>query len=265
MQMAWSSYVRLLHSHPLKTKALTSAFITSLSDVGLQLYEGRGQLRAATAGATTSAEPFRLNGARTGILSAVGLFYSGPVNHFWFSILERLVTTSNRWAAAGLKLVIDQTCFAPCVIAGYMTVRGALEGRSAASIAERLQDRWSDAVVACYQFWPAANMLAFAYVPVMYRVLYGNMCAIFWNARLSSISSASGAASDSVDEDEAPVDEKTGLTASTSLSLERIVFRGLEVVCRVVLPCGCSGVLDEVVLLQESWEECNHICKCCKR
>jgi len=205
--MAWRQYQRLLQNHPFKTKALTSAFITGLSDVGLQIYEQNStpiqgehtlehnlddrslakhsqQLLAALQNVTTS----EVMWSRTATIATVGLVYSGPINHMWFALLERLVRTQHQTRSVAIKLLLDQTMFAPVAISGYMTVRGLLESKSVLQISDQLQEKVALATYAAWHFWPVANFVSFSLVPVMYRVLFGNVCAIFWNARLSLIS-----------------------------------------------------------------------------
>lgn len=214
--MAWAGYTRLLKSHPLATKAITSGVLTAVSDMGLQLYECDAQGRIAAAlqdrygrakavminlqngcpvnvgfepRSTRWEEQIRLDPKRTSVLAGVGLLYSGPVNHYWFQLVDRIVRLRRLWLAAIAKLFLDQLFFAPLAIAGYMAVRGFMEGRSVDFVLQRLQLKWVDATLACYQFWPVVNLVSFAVVPTMYRVLFGNFCALFWNARLSAINS----------------------------------------------------------------------------
>jgi hypothetical protein len=77
----------------------------------------------------------------------------------------------------------------PVIISGYFVTRGTFEGKSMTEIYTQLQSRLATATLAAWQFWPAVNLISFSVVPVMYRVLFGNFSALFWNARLSSISS----------------------------------------------------------------------------
>mmetsp|Transcript_31622 Transcript_31622/g.59091 ORF Transcript_31622/g.59091 Transcript_31622/m.59091 type:complete len:264 (+) Transcript_31622:83-874(+) len=205
---ACSAYRQLLQDHPLKTKALTSSVITALSDVGLQLYEQYSSMQMSSkaghiAPTGSLAAEVQLNWSRTSTLAAVGLFYSGPVNHLWFASLEQLVRVRHRVGQVGIKLFLDQVVFVPSVISGYMTVRGLFEGRSLVDISTQLQLRLKECTLAAYQYWPFVNALSFSVVPVMYRVLFGNVAALFWNARLSAMSTKSsgdaGAASDAKD------------------------------------------------------------------
>lgn len=201
--MAWRFYRHLLQTHPVKVKALTSSFITGVSDVGLQFYQHNsndevsmqrenrgvedGTMRLSAAG--MSMDIPSLQWSRTTTLAAVGLLYSGPVNHMWFAVLEKLVKTQHHARTVMLKLFLDQIFFAPVVISGYLTVRGILERKTEHEISAQLQEKVTVATRAAWQFWPFVNLIAFSVVPVMYRVLFGNFCAIFWNAKLSLISS----------------------------------------------------------------------------
>jgi protein Mpv17 len=137
----------------------------------------------------TLSEQLNFEWSRTLTLAAVGLCYSGPINHLWFQSLERLIRIQHQAGAALSKLFIDQLFFAPVAISGYFVTRGLFEGKSLADIQKRLQNKLIDATLAAWQFWPVVNLISFSVVPVMYRVLFGNISAIFWNARLSSISS----------------------------------------------------------------------------
>lgn len=193
---ACSTYRQLLQTHPLKTKALTSSFITALSDVGLQCYENSSSKRPShTASQATRvdslssvAERVQVNWGRTATLAAVGLCYSGPVNHAWFATLERLVRIRHQASQVGIKLLLDQVVFVPSVISGYMTVRGVFEGKSLSDIYTQLQLRLKECTLAAYQFWPFVNAVNLSVVPVMYRVLFLNFAGLFWNARLSAMS-----------------------------------------------------------------------------
>lgn len=216
--MAWAQYRRLLHAHPFKTKALTSSCITGLADIGLQLYEknsktqvsvveahqrpdaasklvhqdrsSRGSLAVVSDVSTDAiSNLFEVEWSRTLTLATVGLIYSGPINHFWFATLEKLVRTQQQVASVVMKLVIDQVMFVPVAISGYMATRSILEGKSETQICTQLNEKLMPATKAAWHFWPVVNLISFSIVPVVYRVLFGNACAIFWNARLSSISS----------------------------------------------------------------------------
>lgn len=207
----WAGYLRALHAHPLKTKCVTSAILTGGSDLGVQAYERHQQQltieavrtkhgpdtpvnlqngcpthvgyvqKDAQEGASTSAQDWW----RTGTLSSVGLLYSGPVNHFWFLLLERMVTFTGPRAVVA-KMALDQLFFLPVCIGGYFVSRGLMEGRPLdPEILRKLKLKHTDAVVAAWGFWPLVSAASFALVPLNLRVLFGSFCGFFWSARLS--------------------------------------------------------------------------------
>jgi len=199
--MAWLAYQACLHAHPLKTKVLTTACITGLSDVCLQVYEHNANKQASIVRRRASASadvvrpaaglPFdlpQLNLARTLTLAAVGFVYSGPVNHFWFAALEKCVRLRHNIGSVVVKLLCDQIMFVPVAISGYMVVRGVFEQKSQLQICTQLEEKLPIAAREAWHFWPLVNLVSFSLVPVIYRVLFGNVCALFWNAKLSLIS-----------------------------------------------------------------------------
>ena len=213
----WSRYLSALQAAPLRTKAATSASICAVSDLGLQLYENGQQKAIVTRLQATYGEnapvnlqrgcavnvgyqipegsaakaQIALDLKRTSILATVGLLYSGPINHAWYAVLEKLVRVRGAAAAAVTKTTIDQLVFTPFAIGGYFCVRGLLEGNSIdPEIITKLKRKLVDATLAAYQFWPFAQLVAFSLVPVDLRVLFGSVCAVFWNARLSMINSS---------------------------------------------------------------------------
>jgi protein Mpv17 len=62
-----------------------------------------------------------------------------------------------------------------------------LEGNSIGETQQRLQSKFTDALTASWQFWPIANVLNFAFVPVQFRVLYNNSLSLLWNGYLSHL------------------------------------------------------------------------------
>lgn len=106
----------------------------------------------------------------------------------WYAALDKLIGTRSVLRIALTKLAIDQVMFVPIAISGYMIVRGVFERKTQGDISTQLQEKVPIATTAAWQFWPIANIVSFCVVPLMYRVLYGNVVGLFWNARLSHIS-----------------------------------------------------------------------------
>ncbi len=168
----WRRYTHALSAAPLRTKAVTSGLITGLSDTLLQLYEKGANAATVTRlqekhgsdvqvnlqngcavnvgyqpPAGTNAQ-LTFDARQTATLASVGLLYSGPINHFWYAMLEKLVSVKGPPGVVA-KLAIDQIVFTPIAISGYFVVRGLLEGSSLdPDIKFKLQRKLVDATLA---------------------------------------------------------------------------------------------------------------------
>ncbi|KAF6001108.1 hypothetical protein F1559_003007 [Cyanidiococcus yangmingshanensis] len=97
------SYRRALERYPIRTKALTAAFLNFFADLTAQYFERRKHPSEA-------AEGWQLR--RTLSFAIIGLCFVGPGLHGWFSFLERAFPPT-RWSLFA-KLAIDQTLGASC-------------------------------------------------------------------------------------------------------------------------------------------------------
>lgn len=209
MATIWQGYKRCLSSHPLLTKATTSAVLMSCSDTICQSYEIRQARRLVDQmkdegiseasvnlqnGCPTNVyyrgsndKQLAYDWERTSHLAITGFTYSGPISHAWYSFLERLVTTPHVYKGLAMRMTLDAFLFSPVAVAGYFVWRSALEGHDWNGIAEKLNAKWQHATLASWQFWPAANVVNFSCVPIQFRVLFNNCLSIIWNGYLSRV------------------------------------------------------------------------------
>eukprot|EP00545_Synedropsis_sp_CCMP1620_P012762 CAMPEP_0119032540 /NCGR_PEP_ID=MMETSP1176-20130426/42102_1 /TAXON_ID=265551 /ORGANISM="Synedropsis recta cf, Strain CCMP1620" /LENGTH=156 /DNA_ID=CAMNT_0006988953 /DNA_START=216 /DNA_END=686 /DNA_ORIENTATION=- len=124
---------------------------------------------------------------RSSHIMMTGFAYSGPISHYWFALLERIVTIDNPVLGLIFRLALDALIFSPFTIAGYFTVRTLLEGKGCPAIRIKLERTWRKAVLAAWKFWPAVNVVTFWLVPLPYRVLYVNIMALLWTGYLSFV------------------------------------------------------------------------------
>ncbi|CAB9515336.1 Protein Mpv17 [Seminavis robusta] len=196
--MVWHFYKQALTRHPLLVKATTAATLMSISDVLVQAYEQQsGDTSLSTCNResvpTTSSNGLLLililqanNWLRTLHVGVTGLIFSGPITHAWYGILERLVERlplKSSVSTLATKLLLDAILFSPIAVAGYFIWRSVLEG---SHVGQKLQRKWFSSLQASWSFWPLANTLNFAFVPLPYRVLYNNALSLLWNAYLSN-------------------------------------------------------------------------------
>ena len=70
-------------------------------------------------------------------------------------------------------------------VAGYFISRGLLEGRDWIGVADKLNEKCIPTLWTSWHFWPAANVLNFAMVPLQFRVLYWSVLSFFWQGYLT--------------------------------------------------------------------------------
>lgn len=178
-QHAWSTYKGLLKSRPLLTKAATSAILSGVSDSMTQQVESKLS--------TDEENNFHHDWIRSSHIMLTGFAYSGPMSHYWFALLERIVTIEDPILGLIFRLTLDALVFSPCTVAGYFAVRTLLEGKGYAAIRTKLERTWRKAVFAAWKFWPAVNVINYSFVPLPYRVLYVNIMALLWTGYLSFV------------------------------------------------------------------------------
>ncbi|KAJ2082973.1 hypothetical protein H4R24_001167 [Coemansia sp. RSA 988] len=92
-------------------------------------------------------------------------------------------------ATTGKRVAVDQIIFAPAAVAAFFTGMGLMEGKTFGEIRDHLHERYFKALAGNYVLWPAAQIVNFSIVPLMYRVPFSGMVGILWNFYLSWVNS----------------------------------------------------------------------------
>lgn len=116
-------------------------------------------------------------------IGAMGCILIGPVLHFWYGFLWRLLPRNDALTIVK-RLVVDQLLFAPVAVASSLSFLAAAQGQ-AADIPRRLKEQVPGAVLNNWKLWPAAQAINFSLVPVPHQVLFANAVSVFWNGYLS--------------------------------------------------------------------------------
>ena len=196
---AWAWYKSMLVSQPLLTKSITSSCIMSISDVMCQELVAMRTLEAQSKKDTTTSKRRSLQTLdvnRVVQVAITGFFWSGPVTHVWYSLLEQIYAflaqifdIQNAGIGLIVKLFLDAALFSPTVVAGYFIVRSLLEGSGVAGAREKLQTKFKPTLFGAWKFWPLVNSINFWFVPLPYRVLYMNVLSLLWSGYLTYINS----------------------------------------------------------------------------
>ncbi|XP_073527273.1 peroxisomal membrane protein 2 [Phyllobates terribilis] len=170
------TYLQLLHSRPVLTKALTSAILSALGNLLSQSIERRRRCKTLPKNVDLVA-PLRF--------AAYGLFFTGPLSHYFYLFLEQWVPSS--LPLAGLRrLLLDRLIIAPAFLILFFIVMNFLEGKNMKSLNRKLKESYWSALKMNWKVWTPFQYINVNYVPVQFRVLFANIVAFFWYAYLAS-------------------------------------------------------------------------------
>ena len=173
---AWTWYKHALKTQPLLTKAVTSSGMMSFSDVVCQKIT-----------MDPKEEDNKLDVRRMVEVAITGLTWSGPVTHYWYGILFKVVNIQDPILGLLARIIIDAIVFSPVTVSGYFLWRSMLEGSGFKGAQQKIQAKLKSTVIGAWKFWPAANIINFSVVPFQYRVLYMNVLSLFWTGYLTFV------------------------------------------------------------------------------
>ncbi|XP_063769465.1 peroxisomal membrane protein 2 [Pseudophryne corroboree] len=173
---ALRAYLQLLHSRPVLTKALTSGILSALANLLSQYIERRRRSQSSVKNVNLVA-PLRF--------AAYGLFFTGPLSHYFYLFLEQSIPSSV--PLAGLRrLLLDRLIVAPAFLLLFFIVMNFLEGKDLNILNQKLKDSYWSALKMNWKVWTPFQYINVNYVPVQFRVLFANLVAFFWYTYLAS-------------------------------------------------------------------------------
>ena len=171
------AYSYCLDTRPLTTKAVSSAGIALFGDVFAQLVVERAGLGV-------------FSFWRMGVMAIVGGVWIGPALHFWFGLLNRMITQQTVFGAVG-RMAVDQFLFAWLFLPLLFGFTFLLEGRLEELPAHLRNNLWT-IMQNQWTLWVPVQFCTFRYVPVKYQVVFTNCVALFWQAYLSMMQHSTG-------------------------------------------------------------------------
>ncbi|KAK9844229.1 hypothetical protein WJX84_010505 [Apatococcus fuscideae] len=166
--LAWKRYLHSLNTKPLRTKALTSASLSALSDILAQLLTTR-----------------RVYWRRTVAFALYGGLWSGPANHYWQNFLQRLFKGRSDPTAVVQKVILENLTISPFHNALMMSfISLIIEGRSVRATKEKLRRDFPPLIINAWRVWPLASLINYRYVPLHLRVPFVSVLALCWSTFL---------------------------------------------------------------------------------
>nr|KYP59366.1 PXMP2/4 family protein 4 [Cajanus cajan] len=167
--VAW--YLRMLQSHPLATKSVTSSIIFAAADVTSQII-------------TLPSFSASYNILRTFRMAAYGLLILGPSQHNWFNYLSKILPNTDVTSTLK-KILMGQVIFGPVINTVFFTYNGALQGESGPEIITRLKRDLLPTLLGGALFWPVCDFVTFRFLPVHLQPLLNSSCAYVWTIYLT--------------------------------------------------------------------------------
>jgi hypothetical protein len=184
-----ASYKSALRNSPLQTKALTSLVIGLLGEL-LGAYLRRRKFLATYKFASPASAPRLVDFKRLGIFGFYGLAITGPFFHWWYGSLEKFVRNQNiegNGAQVATKILLDRLVMTPPFLLFTLFYMQGMLTMQPKQTVEGVKRAYPTALALNWKVWTVAQFVNFQYVPLDYRVLFGNAVAFWWNCYLSLI------------------------------------------------------------------------------
>eukprot|EP00977_Amphora_coffeiformis_P009976 scaffold2335_cov175-Amphora_coffeaeformis.AAC.3 len=181
LQMLWHAYQHSLESHPIYTKAATSATVYAFGDV-LAQRTASGNDHGAT-----------LDVPRVLRSLVAGGLGHGPLSHLYYDLSEDLfghVLHWTAWWSTIPKIIVDQTLFGPFWNNTYLLMIGLMQGHSFRKIFHEMKTTTIPLVLSGLKLWPAVHVVTYGFMPVPYRLVWVDAVEVLWVSILATEAAA---------------------------------------------------------------------------
>lgn len=161
-------YLRMLHVRPLLARALSAALIFLVADLTAQ---------------KCTSHPLCLH--RLLRYSSYGGLIVGPFLYGWYSAMNAYAPRDDAPAALA-KCLFEQITLEPFCIVLYIVYDGLLCRRGWRGIVRRTRIAFFPLWFKNAVFWMPANFFNYYIATPDLRVIFSNLCSLFWNAYFSS-------------------------------------------------------------------------------
>ena len=174
---AFSYYKYYLKNYPVYTKSITSCTIAVL-----------GEVLATYVKSIVRNEKFKIDYKRLGVFGLYGLACTGPMLHFWYTLLDYVVTMKMNLsgkAKVAAKLAIDRLVWGPPFVLFTITFLQLLQTMSTKKTAAAIRNSYAAILYMNQKVWIPGQALNFGVIHVDYQVLFVNAVNVGWNTYLS--------------------------------------------------------------------------------
>ncbi|XP_059595892.1 peroxisomal membrane protein PMP22 isoform X1 [Vitis vinifera] len=158
-------YLLQLQHHPLRTKAITAAVLSAVSDIVSQKLSGIQKLQLK----------------RLLLKVLLGFVYLGPFGHFLHILLDKLFKGKKDSKTVAKKVVLEQLTASPWNNFVFMVYYGlVIEGRNWSQVKTKIKKDYPAVQYTSWTFWPVVGWVNHQYVPLQLRVIFHSVIACAW-------------------------------------------------------------------------------------
>eukprot|EP00388_Colpodella_angusta_P025333 GDKK01002324.1.p1 GENE.GDKK01002324.1~~GDKK01002324.1.p1 ORF type:complete len:138 (+),score=12.87 GDKK01002324.1:1-414(+) len=131
---------------------------------------------------------------RMAVFASYGLVVTGPFFHWWYGVLEKNVSAMklpSSYLVTLVKVAITQIVMTPPFLVFTLAYIKYFLSFDTHETVMAVKKTFAVALLTNYKVWTVAQAVNFQVVPLDYRVLFGNMIALWWNVYLSLTSHSS--------------------------------------------------------------------------
>ncbi|KAK7164200.1 hypothetical protein R3I94_002808 [Phoxinus phoxinus] len=172
-------YLSLLKKYPIITKSVTSGILSALGNLLSQALEYRKQSKE-------NSPKKKINILGPVHFAIYGIFFTGPLSHYFYHLLEVLLPTTVPYCLIK-RLLLERLIFAPAFLLLFYVVMNALEGKTITDVQKKIKTSYWPAMKMNWKVWTPFQFININYIPVQFRVLFANLVALFWYAYLASV------------------------------------------------------------------------------
>ncbi|XP_071849288.1 peroxisomal membrane protein 2-like [Apostichopus japonicus] len=166
----WKAYLKLLKERPLLTKSVSSGVIAAVGDIIAQKIVLR------------DSSPLTVR--QTGAFAILGLCYSGPLAHYFYSWLDQFIPKDVSYYAIK-RIIADRFVIAPPYLLVFFYLLGLLEGIGHTASVDKIRTTFWTALKMNWKIWTVLQFINLNYVPIQFRVLFQSCIAFVWTICLA--------------------------------------------------------------------------------
>ncbi|KAL0407772.1 UNVERIFIED_CONTAM: protein sym-1 [Sesamum radiatum] len=191
MLRLWKWYQNCLATHPVKTQVISSGIIWGVGDIAAQAVTN-STAKHYHLQTDDEVKKLKINWRRVATTTIFGLGFVGPVGHFWYEGLDRIIRVRlklrpNSFRFVASKVAADGIIFGPLDLLVFFTYMGFSSGKSSAQVKEDVKRDFLPALILEGGVWPIVQVANFRFVPVRYQLLYVNFFCLLDSCFLSWI------------------------------------------------------------------------------